>query len=92
MDVEVTLLFNGSGSADPTEAMIQTGRDAPRAFPLENIIKNLIVTINGCNIDVNLSQIVAPFSRYYMDTKKLNAGITPNMLDNLQDMLMVGKC
>jgi hypothetical protein len=84
MDVQVTLDFAGDGTLGGTEAMIQSNLDAPRAFPLESIIKNFIVTVNGFDINVNSSQIVHPFSRYYLNIKRLNEGVTPNMLDVFQ--------
>jgi len=84
LEVPINIVFTGPGDASDN-AMIQSNKDAFRAFPLEQIIKNMQVTINGENLTVNTNQVVNPFSRYYLDPLLLNEGITPNMLDNYQD-------
>lgn len=81
LEVPVNLVFTGPGSTDTNLLMIQSNRDAFRAFPLESIIKNLVVSINGENFTCNINQVCHPFSRYYLGTEYLNDGITPNMLD-----------
>lgn len=84
LDLPVRLDFAGPGSVAGTESMIMSNLDAFRAFPIETITKNMICTINGFDININMSNVVHPLSRYYLDIERLNEGITPNMLDNWQ--------
>lgn len=81
LEVPLNLKFVGPGSTDTSLLMIQSNRDAFRAFPLESIIKNMTISINGENLTCNVNQVCHPFSRYHMGIDYLNNGITPNMLD-----------
>lgn len=82
LEVPVNLIFTGPGTpSDPNLSMIQSNRDAFRAFPLESVIKNMSITVNGENLTCNINQVCHPFSRYHLDVNQINEGITPNMLD-----------
>lgn len=82
LEVPLNLLFSGPGNVEePDAAMIQSNLDAFRAYPLESIIKNMTISINGENLTCNINQVCHPFSRYYLGINQLNEGITPNMLD-----------
>jgi len=84
LEVPLNIKFNGAGDLSDN-AMLQSNKDAFRAFALESIIKNMTVTINGENLTCNINQICHPFSRYYLDVDYINQGITPNMLDTFAD-------
>lgn len=84
LEVPLNIKFRGPGDGSDN-AMIQSNRDAFRAFALESIIKNMTITINGENLTCNVNQVCHPFSRYYLDVERINEGITPNMLDTFAD-------
>lgn len=82
LEFDVNLLFSGPGTPlNPDLCMIQSNRDAFRAFPIESVTKNMAVSVNGENLPCNINQVCHPFSRYHLDVDYLNQGITPNMLD-----------
>lgn len=84
LQVPVSIEFIGPGDGSDN-AMLQSGRDAFRSFPLEHVIKTMLVTINGLPITCNMSDIVDPLSRYHFSEEFLNNGITPNFNDNCQN-------
>jgi len=71
------------GSFTPTCTLLNSGFDAPRAFPLSSAIDTLQVSINNDSLSVNMSDIVHPITRYNIgtDLRAREYSQTPNMAD-----------
>lgn len=56
---------------------------APRAFPVNNIIKNCTVTINGVSTTSEPQLLISPYSRYHTNGhfRSKHYGRTPSQLD-----------
>ncbi len=83
LEVSFRLTFAGTTSGNN---LLQTGFDAPRAFPLASSINTTQVTINNTSISLNTSDVVKPLLRYNSDyaIKNQKYSMTPYMMDNYQ--------
>jgi hypothetical protein len=61
--------------------------DAPRAFPIQNALTNIEISLNNDRITQNLNQYIRAFPRYQTCAKSqdINYGLSPSMLDQAQD-------
>ena len=65
MYIRAKLRFSFTGETpDPSQNLLQTGRDALRAFPLSNAMNTLTVQVNNGSVSINLSDVVQPLMRY----------------------------
>lgn len=88
MYLPIRLTFTGipQGTAPNPRALLEVGADAPRAFPIANIIDTLNVTINNQSVSINLADIAQALLHYNTDVKLKNHeySMTPNMSDSYQ--------
>jgi len=88
-DVRVRMTFsvNVTGTVDPGKYLLNIGTaggtDAPRAYPISQVINTVEVQINGSSISTNLNQYFNAFTRVSNDfqKKQWEDSITPTMLD-----------
>ncbi len=68
------------------QAILQPGRDAPRAFPLSGSIDTWQISINNESVSINLADIIHPLMHYNtgQDVKSLDYSLTPSTLDQSQ--------
>jgi hypothetical protein len=85
LTLPIRLTFTGPGTN--TTNLIQSNRDAPRAFPLSNIIDTLQVSINNNSVSINLSDIIQALMRYNVDgaLKTGDYSMTPCYQDQSQN-------
>lgn len=65
-----------------------TGRvDAPRAYPLSQMLQSIIVKLNGQNYTQTINDYIEPLMRYssYRDVAEEDWSLTPNMPDYYKD-------
>lgn len=67
--------------------VLQTGLDAPRAFPLASITQSLGASINGSSISVQYADFMQACLRtnWSHDTRNYDLSGTPHKLDNCQE-------
>lgn len=87
LKVPVQLTFTGPGSANPTDLMIQQGRDAFRSFPISSILSTLTCRINGFPVTIETNQFVHVLENFHNKIDSLNTyqSLYPNMADNFQN-------
>ena len=86
IEVDVNLAFSGPGDGSGT-LMIQSGRDAFRAYPISSITQTLTCQINGFPVTIELSDVAHLLSRFHtnMENKNSYLSIFPQMEDNYQN-------
>ena len=85
VSLPVRLVIAGTvnnGAANGT-TLLQSGRDALRAFPLSGSVQTLNVTINNQSVSTQLGSVVHPLQHYNVDTKLKNSdySMTPTYYD-----------
>jgi hypothetical protein len=72
--------------------VLQPGRDAPRAFPVNGSLETLQSSINGQSFSIFISDIIHALSHYNTDIKLHNRdySMTPTYYDQSQDYSSLG--
>jgi len=84
LQVSFRLDFTGTCPVGQT-LLSQWGYDlAPRCMPLNNSLKNLVVTINGSNFTVDSNDLQALFTRVQFEKLKTFLSESPSTPDNCQ--------
>lgn len=85
LTLPIRLTFTGPGTN--TTNLIQSNRDAPRAFPLSNMIDTLQVSINNNSVSINMSDIIQALMHYNVDNdlKMSDYSMTPCYQDQAQN-------
>lgn len=86
MKFYIQAVVNGWHDASGVGSLLQPGKWAPRAFPINNSINTMSATINNNTVSINQSDVLQPLLRYYnyKQDSELNYSTTPNYLDNAQ--------
>lgn len=67
------------------QSLLQSGFDAPRAYPLSNAMNTLQMGINNGSVSINMSDIIQGMMRYVSyDEQTYELTGSPNMLDQSQ--------
>jgi hypothetical protein len=85
--VGVPLLQIAGASSSTAAPVGNQFHDAPRAFPIQNSLTNIEISLNNDRITQNLNQYIRAFPRYQTCAKSqdINYGLSPSMLDQAQD-------
>lgn len=75
-----TLNFEG---ADQGQPLLQSGFDAPRAYPASQCMSNMKITINNSEFSLQVSEVLNEILRYQFDEFD-ECSMTPNVLDESQ--------
>jgi hypothetical protein len=86
LQAPVTLNFTGSVSG-ATETLLNSGFDAPRAFPLSTNLNTVSVTINNATVNINMGDVIQALLRYNNPEclKEYDYSITPTEMDESQE-------
>lgn len=76
-----------SGIPQPGKPLLRGLYDAPRAFPLANIIDTLSITLNNYSTSINIADVVQALMRYNTDDdlKMFDYSTTPTYQDQFQE-------
>lgn len=80
----VTFTFNGT--APVGQALLQSGYDAPRAYPLSSVMSTLQIDLNNTSFTINMSDTIQALLRYHNPNELKNGdlSLTPSVLDKSQ--------
>lgn len=80
----VTIDFEGNAPTD--QALLQSGYDAPRAYPLSSNMNTLQLDLNNTSFSINMSDTIQALLRYHNpdNLKDGNMSMTPSTLDKSQ--------
>lgn len=85
MNVPIELTFTGADQG--TLLLTLTGGiDAPRAYPISQIIQNAAVTINNTQVSLNTSDVLQTLLRYHNPEswREMECSMSPTQLDQSQ--------
>lgn len=86
ISVPFTVTLTGTTPA-PTQNLLQSGYDAPRAFPISAVTNNLTVKIDNASTSIELASILGAI-QWYRDSDKIRDGedsLAPSVLDKSQN-------
>lgn len=89
IEVPMRLTFTGSiaGATGAPVNLINTGKDAPRAYPIASITNTLTCSMNGADITLELSEALPALSRYHLNCQERSGflSIADPMVDQYQE-------
>ena len=84
LKVPVTIDFTGVSA--PGANLLQSGYDAFRAFPLQNVIDNLQVTVNNSKFTIESSEVINELMRFYGEPREQeHLSNSPCFMDQSQE-------
>jgi len=85
LQTPVNISFTGVVSGVST--LLNSGYDAPRAFPLATNLNTISVTINNGTVNINSADVIQPLLRYNNPEclKEYDYSITPTEMDESQE-------
>jgi len=85
MAVPIELTFAGADQGTPL-LTLTGGVDAPRSYPISQIIQNAAVTINNTQVSLNTSDVLQTLLRYHNPEswREMECSMTPTQLDQSQ--------
>lgn len=86
LPIRLTMTGIPNGTNVLPRALLEVGNDAPRSFPIANIIDTLNFTINNTSVSINLADMGQALLHYNTDIKLKNHeySMTPNYYDCYQ--------
>lgn len=85
LSVPVTLNF--TGTAAPSQNLLQSGYDAFRQYPLSSNMNVLTVNINNTASSINMADTIGALLRYHNneDLQEIEYSLTPSLMDQSQN-------
>ncbi len=89
IEVPCRLTFTGgiTGATGAPINILNSGKDAPRAYPIASITNTITCSMNGADVTMELSEMIAPLSRYHLNCQERSGflSIADPMVDQYQE-------
>jgi hypothetical protein len=78
--------FTFQGTAPDGQGLLQSGFDAPRAYPLSSVMNTLQIDLNNTSFTINMSDTIQALLRYHNPDKLKNGdmSMSPSTMDKSQ--------